>query len=177
MTNQMAKDIDLESKFIIDTSQTLRQHSTNETCFKSLSLKERVSAFVFFNILAYVLQMESIFKFFTSIAIGDTSSFAYLYSFGNILSIIGTLFIVGVNEQIAIATNPTRKMCSIVYFASILLTLLFASVLSGVVGKVLTTGAVGVQMVSYWWYLFSYIPGARNFLCGCFSCFFKFKGK
>lgn len=170
----MVKAADLESNLILEAAKVVTDQSENKSCFKTLSFKERIYAFLFFNFLGYVLQMGSIFQFVGTIVKADSAGFALLYSFGNVLSTIGTLFIVGVKEQIEMASSPTRKLCSIVYFGSIMLSILFALILSGFFGNILIVAAVFTQMLSYWWYLFSYVPGARNLICGCFSCFRKF---
>ena len=60
----------------------------NESCFPTLSLKERLMGFaVCFGIgtLLQILSMGS----FVGVLLGKTSKFALLYTFGNIVSLVG----------------------------------------------------------------------------------------
>jgi hypothetical protein len=64
------------------------QEKDNDSCFPSLSLKERLIGFGICSILGMLIQflsMGSLIGFF----LGKTSKFAFLYTFGNIVSLIG----------------------------------------------------------------------------------------
>ena len=64
------------------------QENQNESCFPSLSLKERLIGFFICFALGFVIQflsMSSLVGFF----LGKTSKFAFLFTFGNIISLLG----------------------------------------------------------------------------------------
>jgi hypothetical protein len=64
------------------------QENQNDSCFPSLSLKERLIAFFICFALGFVIQflsMGSLVGFF----LGKTSKFAFLYTIGNIISLLG----------------------------------------------------------------------------------------
>jgi hypothetical protein len=60
----------------------------NDSCFPSLSFKERMIGFAVCFLLGLVIQflsMGSLIGFF----LGRTSKFAFLYTIGNIISLVG----------------------------------------------------------------------------------------
>jgi len=64
------------------------QEETNDSCFPSLTFKERLIGFgicVGLGFLIQFLSMGSLIGFF----LGKTSKFAFLYTLGNIISILG----------------------------------------------------------------------------------------
>ena len=166
----MGKNVDLEEQMNPEAESYVNINQNGNSCCPRLSLKERMAAFVFFNVLGYILQIGSFARFMTSIIKRDPTHFALVYSFGNILAIIGTLFLVGLKEQIRLASQTTRRTISMIYFGSLILSVSFPLLIDNAFGKILTAISVAIQMISYWWYTFSYIPFARSLLKGCFAC-------
>ena len=166
----MGRNVDLEEQMNPKNDPFVNINQNGNSCCPTLSLNERMAAFVFFNVLGYILQIGSFARFMTSIIKRDPTHFALVYSFGNVLAIVGTLFLVGLKEQIRLASQKTRRTISLIYFGSLFLSIIFALTINNAFGKILTAISVAVQMISYWWYTFSYIPFARSLLRGCFAC-------
>ncbi len=142
----------------------------NKSCFPNLSFKERMIAFVFFNAIAFLLQIGSLFRFLNSIAHNDPEHFALVYSFGNVLALVGMLFLIGIKQQMKMIVNENRRAISLVFFGSMVFCIVVSLSTDNAVAKFLVVIAVVVQMVSYWWYALSYIPFGRQLVKGCFSC-------
>ena len=166
----MNKILDLEGQLFNRNADSLNISDTNQSCFPSLSYKERIIAFVIFNVLGYIVQLGSFLRFISAVAGGDPAKFAMVYTLGNVLALCGTLFLVGIKQQIKMASNPTRRLVSLIFFGSLILCIVTPLVMKNKGGKVLTFIFVFVQMGSYWWYTLSYIPGARFIARNCLSC-------
>ncbi len=67
---------------------TLTGKEQNDSCFPSLTYKERITGFLICFILGMVIQFFSVGSLM-GIALGKISKFAFLYSLGNIVSLIG----------------------------------------------------------------------------------------
>jgi len=87
------------------------------------------------------------------------AGFAVPYTFGNILAVCSTGFLVGPLRQLKMMLNPTRIIASIIYVLALALTLVAAFVLDS---KFLVLVAVIVQFCAIIWYCLSYIPFARQ---------------
>lgn len=85
-------------KKLIDTEENQPQSLETKS---TLNYKERLCAFIVFNLLGYIIQLGSLGNFYNSIKKNDPAKFAFLYSIGNILSFVGTFIYVGVNTQIS----------------------------------------------------------------------------
>lgn len=57
---------------------------------------------------------------------GEITAFAVLYTIGNIISIIGTGFLTGFLRQFKLMFDPTRLTATVVFIATLILTLIFA---------------------------------------------------
>jgi len=60
------------------------------------------------------------------IGLGNFTAFAVLYTFGNILSLASTGFLVGPLRQLKSMFDPTRVITTIVFLAAMIMTLLSA---------------------------------------------------
>lgn len=127
-----------------------------------MSFKERLCAFIFFNLLGYIIQLGSLSNLYLSIKSGEVTSFVLFYTIGNILSLIGTFIYVGVNTQLSNMTAVERRLTSIVFFSSMIFCLVYPIFDSSTFGKFLTIAAVIVQMISYWIYTISFFPRLQN---------------
>jgi len=96
--------------------------------------------------------------FLPSLAV-NPAGFAVPYTFGNILAICSTGFLVGPLRQLKMMLSPTRIIASIIYVLALALTLVAAFVLES---KFLVLVAVIVQFCAIVWYCLSYIPFARQ---------------
>ena len=60
----------------------------NDSCFPSLSYKERITGFIICFALGIIIQFFS-FGSLMGIFVGNVSKFAFLYTLGNIVSLTG----------------------------------------------------------------------------------------
>ena len=148
----------------------IKDDDLNDSCFPRLTLTEKLIAFGVFNALGILLQMGALVRLLKAIASNDEEHFALVYSMGNVLSIIGTMFLVGVKKQLDDLVDPNRRMISFVYFGSIIFSIIVALSWHGVFAKFLVCVGVLVQTVAFWWYVLSYIPCGRRIAGGCLSC-------
>lgn len=140
----------------------------NESCFPSLSYKERMIGFgICFGMgtLTSFLSIGSLF----GLLLGKTNKFAILFSFGNIFSVFGTFFLMGPMNQIKLMNDPKRRYASITFISSLLLTLISYYILHL---KLLTLIFVIVQIFAYYYYVLSYFPYGKDLFKKCTSCIF-----
>jgi hypothetical protein len=90
--------------------------------------------------------------------------FATLYSFANVVSIAGTMFLAGPMKQLKNMFARTRIIATLVFLTMIGVTI-FVAVKTQNVG--LTILCLAVQFLAFVWYTLSYIPFARNAVLGC----------
>jgi len=132
------------------------QFFEGEPAFKFLNLSKttRLYGFVGCLIAGFVLSLlGSIFMM-----LGFFTLFAFLYSFGTIVSLIGTGFLIGFFKQLKLMFKPVRVVATIVFLASIGLVFVGAFVLRN---GLLCLIFVIIEFLAYTWYTLSYIPYAR----------------
>ncbi len=126
-----------------DTPKVEEKDKTiKKNTFWSLTYKERLGAFIFFNILGYILQLGSISKLYSSIMKNDPGQFAFIYSIGNVLSLTGTFIFFGLRKQLSTMTHKDRRIVSYVFFGSLLFSIVIPLVYDSGVGRLLTLLAV-----------------------------------
>ena len=86
-------------------SREARQVVPNPSCFPQLSLTERLIAFGILNGLGFILQFGALARFMKAILTNDTEHFALTYSAGNVMSIVGILFL----DSFAMCEIPCRR--------------------------------------------------------------------
>jgi len=133
----------------------------NDQC--SLSFKNRIIGFGICMGLALFFCILSIF-FVASLAF-NPSGFAVPYTFGNILALGGTFFIVGPCRQIRMMFKPDRIVATLIYIAAMAGTLWAAF---GAHSGILVLLFVIIQFCAITWYVLSYIPYARTCVKNCF---------
>ena len=96
--------------------------------------------------------------------------FGICYSFGNVLAILSTLFIMGPWSQLKAMFHPNRAIATCVYLSALVATLAVAFTVKN---GMLVLALVLVQLVALFWYSLSYIPFGRALVTravsGCFS--------
>ncbi|PBJ71242.1 putative vesicle transport protein SFT2B-like [Trypanosoma cruzi] len=136
--------------------------SDSESLCPSLTWKQRligcgfcVSLGMLFSILSFIaiLQMDLVF-------------FSVLFSLGNIVSIIGLLFLAGPTAQLQRMFAEKRWIATTVYLVSVILTILCAILLHN---ALLVLLLCLLQCGALIWYMLSYIPFARNAVKACFG--------
>ncbi|GAQ87770.1 Membrane protein involved in ER to Golgi transport [Klebsormidium nitens] len=92
--------------------------------------------------------------------------FAITYTFGNLLSLGSTTFLVGPMRQLKMMFDPVRAVATIVYVVAIVLTLFCALYLHDIL---LTMICIVVEFCAVIWYSLSYIPFARRMVASCLT--------
>jgi hypothetical protein len=130
-----------------------------------LTRMQRMYAFGFLFGIGFVLSFIS-----TLILLGgNLGGFAALYTFGNILSLVSTGFLIGFVNQFKKMFDSDRILATGLFLGSMVVTLISAFVLKW---PVLTLLFCIIQYFALLWYSISYIPFARDFVKSIFSkCF------
>ncbi|KFK27702.1 hypothetical protein AALP_AA8G417200 [Arabis alpina] len=85
--------------------------------------------------------------------------FALLFTFGNVLAIGSTAFLMGPEQQMNMMLDPVRIYATSIYAGCVVLALICALVLHS---KLLTVLAILCEICALIWYSLSYIPFARR---------------
>jgi len=128
------------------------------TKYFELSLKNRIYGFGICVALGLLFSLLGIIALFFV----KLTTFAVLYSFGNIISIIGVCFLISPMKQLKNMFQLHRLIATLVFLISIILTLLSAFYWQK---AILCMVFFIVQFLAYFWYCLSYIPYARTLCC------------
>ena len=124
-----------------------------ETLCGEMSYKTRVIGWLACSITGWVLSLIITLVFILSNF--NVVSFALIYSLGQILNIAGSCFLSTPSGHCKDMTKKHRLIASIVYVASIILTIVIA-VATQV--KPLVLLFIVIQIFAYYWYTISFIP-------------------
>ncbi|XP_076894932.1 uncharacterized protein LOC143547374 [Bidens hawaiensis] len=134
----------------------------NRNC--TLSTKQRLYGFAICLVAGLTCTLMSMLVFFNPI------KFGLAFTFGNLLSLGSTGFLIGPKRQVNMMLDPVRIYATALYLASILLALLCALYVHN---KLLTLVAIILEFGALIWYSMSYIPFARamisKIMTACFD--------
>nr|XP_010318736.1 vesicle transport protein SFT2B isoform X2 [Solanum lycopersicum] len=85
--------------------------------------------------------------------------FALLFTFGNMLAIGSTAFLIGPMQQLSMMMDPVRAYATSMYVGCVVLALICALWIHS---KILTLLAIICEICALVWYSLSYIPFARR---------------
>ncbi|KAJ8554317.1 hypothetical protein K7X08_024995 [Anisodus acutangulus] len=85
--------------------------------------------------------------------------FSLLFTFGNMLAIGSTAFLIGPVQQISMMMDPVRVYATSIYAGCVVLALICALLIHS---KILTLLAIICEICALIWYSLSYIPFARR---------------
>ncbi|XP_067009022.1 vesicle transport protein SFT2B isoform X2 [Anabrus simplex] len=122
----------------------------------SLSWSTRIKGFIACFLLGILMSILADICFFLGRGL---STFAVLYTFGNIISLASTCFLMGPVNQIKKMFAPTRVVATVMVFVLFGLTL-FAAI--GLHNPGLALLFIILQILAMTWYSLSYIPYARD---------------
>ncbi len=130
-----------------------------------MSYKTRITGWLACSITGWLLSIIISFVFVLSAF--DVVAFALLYSLGQILNIAGSCFLSTPSGHCKDMSKKHRIIPSIVYFLTIILTIVIALATSmrGLVFLFLI-----LQILAYYWYTISFIPFGQKILkktCEC----------
>ena len=140
-----------------------------DSCLPSLTFKERIMAFLVtfgLGIFIDIISLGSIFGLFT----GNPVRYAMSLTLGNVLSIAASGFLLGFKRQLKGAFDPKRRICAGIFVGSMIMTLVSVFLIKI---PIITLFFIITQILSYIWYITSYIPWGRKILMGCLQCCFK----
>lgn len=119
----------------------------------SLSHLQRLYGFAACSVAGLACMLLSLLVFYKPI------KFAVLFSFGNILAIGSTVFLIGPVQQTRMMLDPIRIYATSIYIGSVVLAFVCALLIHN---KVLTIIAVISEICALVWYSLSYVPFARR---------------
>lgn len=158
------------SGFFNFEQDTRKLSEEEDSCLPSLTYKERLYAFcVTFGLGLFIdlVSLGSIFGLLT----GNPIRYAMSLTVGNILSIAASGFLLGFKRQIKGAFDPKRRICATIFVVSMIMTLVSVLFLSDY--PIIILFFIISQIVSYVWYITSYIPWGRKILMGCLKMCFR----
>ncbi|XP_027077267.1 uncharacterized protein [Coffea arabica] len=142
-------EVDEESSPDAEDSSFLEDFNRNCT----LSTKQRLYGFVICLAVGITCTLLSMLVFFNPIKFGLT------FSFGNLLALGSTAFLIGPKRQLTMMLDPVRIYATAIYLASIIVSLFCALYVRN---KLLTFLAISLEFGALVWYSLSYIPFARS---------------
>ncbi|XP_074319812.1 uncharacterized protein LOC141656708 [Silene latifolia] len=128
-------------------------NNNNTDDFCNLTYTQRLYAFAGCLIGGFLLLFLSMVAFVKPI------KFALLFTFGNMLAVGSTAFLIGPAEQLRKMFDPVRMYATAVYLGCLLLALICAILIHN---KILTVLAMICEICALIWYSLSYIPFARS---------------
>ncbi|KAA8533608.1 hypothetical protein F0562_030958 [Nyssa sinensis] len=107
--------------------------------------------------------------FLSLIVFAKPIKFALLFTFGNMLAVGSTAFLIGPGQQIRMMLDPVRVYATAIYIGCVVLALICALWIHS---KVLTILAIIIEICALIWYSLSYIPFARRMVSELMIRFF-----
>mmetsp|Transcript_21916 Transcript_21916/g.39766 ORF Transcript_21916/g.39766 Transcript_21916/m.39766 type:complete len:196 (+) Transcript_21916:70-657(+) len=144
-----------------------RLDELSEICPK-LTFQQRMLGFAICFGSGYLITFLS-FSFFIQLMEGDPLPFVIVYTSGNILSLLSSMFLCGPKRQFKNMFDEKRRETSIVYLSCLLVTVIVVfipiPVAYSAVKLLLLVLLLIAQFCASLWYTLSYIPyGRRTFL-------------
>eukprot|EP00299_Pterocystis_sp_00344_P015718 c7861_g1_i4.p1 GENE.c7861_g1_i4~~c7861_g1_i4.p1 ORF type:complete len:210 (+),score=37.94 c7861_g1_i4:31-660(+) len=148
----------------------MEMEDTLDECFPSLTLKQRAIGFGVCFVVGLVLTLLTIFTFpFFQLLAGKPRMFAILFSFGNLVSLASSMFLVGPCRQLRLMFHKGRIVACVVYLGALFATLYVALAVKPP-RQLLLLLLVIIQFGALLWYVLSYIPYARLIVKKWISC-------
>ncbi|XP_010421232.1 PREDICTED: vesicle transport protein SFT2B-like [Camelina sativa] len=119
----------------------------------SLSPTQRMYGF------AASLATGLLLMFLSMIVFSIPIKFALLFTFGNVLAIGSTAFLMGPEQQMNMMLDPVRIYATSIYIGCVVIALICALLIHS---KILTFLAILCEICALIWYSLSYIPFARR---------------
>mmetsp|Transcript_19383 Transcript_19383/g.23092 ORF Transcript_19383/g.23092 Transcript_19383/m.23092 type:complete len:186 (+) Transcript_19383:108-665(+) len=140
----------------------------SEFCPK-LTYQQRIYGFGTCFVVGYLITFLS-FSFFVRLLEGNPLPFVFLYSAGNIISLLSSMFLCGPSRQFKNMFDEKRKVTTIVYLSALFTSIVicFINFAKGPKLTLLVLLLI-VQFFASIWYSLSYIPFARRAVMKCFT--------
>ncbi|KAJ8618740.1 hypothetical protein MRB53_014926 [Persea americana] len=141
-------DVDDEEEAVAESSLI---DDFNRQC--TLTMKQRLFGFATCLVAGLSCTLLSMLVFFNPIKFGIT------FTFGNLLALGSTAFLIGPKRQVTMMLDPVRIYATAIYIASMIIALFCAFYVHN---KLLTLLAIILEFGALVWYGLSYIPFARS---------------
>jgi Got1/Sft2-like family len=141
--------------------------SLEEFC-PSLTLKQKLIGFGICIVIGIVLEIIAWLSFHKLVE-GDPKIFAVCFSLGILVTLLGSAFLVGFAKQVKTMFKKKRVITTCVVVVSFIMTLVSALIIQS---SPLTLLFMIIELLSYTWYVLSYLPFAQTLTKKLFSrCF------
>ncbi|KAB2055128.1 hypothetical protein ERO13_A11G014300v2 [Gossypium hirsutum] len=134
-----------------DRAESFLDENSEGIC--SLSTTQRIYASAACLLSGLVLMFLSLIVFAIPI------KFALLFTFGNVLAVGSTAFLMGPEQQLRMMFDSVRVYATVIYIGFVILALICALWIQS---KILTLLAIICEICALIWYCLSYIPFARR---------------
>ncbi|CAL1125797.1 unnamed protein product, partial [Cladocopium goreaui] len=155
--------------------------TSSDALCPSLTLRQRIVGWLTCFGLGVLLELTGFGRGIHALVGGEKGAerFAILYSLGNFLALVGTLFLAGPSRQLRRMGREKRWLVSLCFVCSMFLTLLVAFLPGQWHGRTLILLLlVLVQWAALIWYTLSYIPfGQRTALAALRGCWSRCLGE
>ncbi|XP_050221134.1 uncharacterized protein LOC126671410 [Mercurialis annua] len=136
-----------------DGGESLLLYNEDSDAYFSLSPTQRLYAF------AACLLVGLLCMFLSIVVILKPIKFAVLFTFGNLMAVGSTVFLIGPLQQLSMMFDSARNYATAIYFGFVVIALISALLIHS---KILTIIAVICEVCALIWYCLSYIPFART---------------
>tara|TARA_B110001452_G_scaffold252018_1_gene241560 strand:- start:503 stop:1090 length:588 start_codon:yes stop_codon:yes gene_type:complete len=132
----------------------------------ALTFKQRLYGFAICFGVGLAISVLSVFSF-GKLLNGDPKPFALKYTFGNVLALSSSMFLVGPLRQLRNMTQSTRWIAALIYVLAMVGTFVSCFVLKQNGGALVIILCIAVQFCAMFWYSLSYIPYGRKMFSAC----------
>lgn len=158
-TTGSAKAPTISSLTAAVTGQSPEQAAWEAQC--TLTRTQRMYGFGICFTVGCLISLGSTFRLF------NPTSFALMYSLGNLVSFAATGFLVGPIAQCKMACDKSRALATTIFLTSMIATLLTALLYKGAGLAALCILLIIIQFSALVWYTASYIPMGQAMICSC----------
>ncbi|CAK8989848.1 unnamed protein product [Durusdinium trenchii] len=127
------------------------------SCCPHITWRQRVTGWLSCFCLGLILQASS-FGSLTRALFGHPGRFAFTYTLGNIVALLGTFFLAGPRKQLRKMSDKNRAHASGIFVSAMLMTLVAVEAPRFHGRALLILALVILQWMSLVWYTLSYIP-------------------
>lgn len=148
---------------LIDIESKTKIKKQKEVKIYGLNYNRRLIILISFNIIGYILQMDSFSRFYQSVIEKNPENFGFLYSIGSICSLIGATIFFGCKIQFERMKDDSRKYISLIFILSIIFCLFSPLMPNNKFFYTVITFTIFVQIVTYWYYFLTFFPMIHKF--------------
>lgn len=132
----------------------------NKSCFPTMSYEKRFQGFVALFVMGWILSIVGV----VAISFGNITGFVILYTFGNVIALCSTFFLMGPWRQLKSMCDRVRIIATLVFVGMMVATLVVGLTTNNLAGVIVCAVC---QFFAGLWYSLSYIPFARSMVCSC----------